>query len=45
LVKLNEDKKGLGYNIVKYLGRFSMPVVIGTGFFSSFNANVADFVE
>lgn len=32
-----------GYKIISYLGHKSSQVVLGTGFFSSFNASVSDF--
>lgn len=33
-----------GYNIVQYLGHFSVPVVIGTGIFSNLDTSIADFL-
>ena len=32
-----------GYDIVSYLGHESVQVVLGTGFFSSFDASISDF--
>lgn len=32
-----------GYNIVKYLGVISAPVVLGTGIFSNWDAALSDF--